>query len=78
MIEHEGFIMFEEVFMYGPTPPLLAATVRGLFVKYPDGRYHPSEIAGWLHQPVSEIARLGVPIGRDGKIGRHEMSVWTA
>jgi hypothetical protein len=36
----------------------------------------PRQLAEALRQRVSELARLCVPVGADGLIGRAEMSAW--
>jgi hypothetical protein len=59
--------------MYGPKRPLHPASVFGYFQQN-DARLTPTQLAGVLQQPVTEIAVFGIRLGADGKIGRHEVA----
>ena len=61
--------------MYAPLRQLVPDSVRGLYREH-DMRLTPRQLAEALRQPVSELARLRVPVGADGLIGRAEISGW--
>jgi hypothetical protein len=61
--------------MYAPVRQLVPESVRGLYRAH-DVRLTPRQLAEALRQRVSELARLCVPVGADGLIGRAEMSAW--
>jgi hypothetical protein len=63
--------------MYTAQRQLHQATVRGVFREDHMRlvRLTPSQLAGTVRQPVSEIVRLGIRVGTDGKIGRPEIAL---
>ena len=63
--------------MYKPLRPLLPITVRQLYREI-DVRLTPAQLAESLCHSVSEITRLGILPGPDGKIGPSEMLTWPA
>jgi hypothetical protein len=61
--------------VYSLQRPLHPDTVRGVF-RQNDVRLTPIQLARVVGHPVSELDRLGVPVGTDSLIGSSEMSRW--
>ena len=59
--------------MYTPQRPLHPATIVG-FYQQNDVRLTPPELARVVQQPLTEIVRLGIWPGADGRIGRDEVA----
>lgn len=59
--------------MYTSKRPLHPATVVGYYQQN-DLRLTPAQLAGVVQQPLTEIAKFGIRLGADGKIGRHEVA----
>jgi len=66
--------------MLTQTRPLDRATVEGLYrEREKDLRLTPEQLAACfphLQQALSEVLRLNIPVGKDGKIGRAEIFAW--
>ena len=60
-------------YVYTSIRPLHPATVVG-FYQQNDVRLTPPQLARVVRQPLTEIARLGIQPGADGRIGREEVA----
>jgi hypothetical protein len=64
--------------MLTQTRPLDRATVEALY-REKDVRLTPEQLAACfphLQRPLPEVLRLNIPAGKDGMIGRAEISAW--
>ena len=59
--------------MYTSKRPLHPATIVGYYQQN-DVRLTPGQLAGVVQQSLSEIAKFGIQLGPDGKIGRREIA----